>query len=54
VTEAEAVAALDAISGGDNETNHSDADGILLDCVSPAVADAYRRLVERCSWWAHA
>jgi len=50
----EAIAALDAISGQEPEGDHGYADEILLDQVEPAVADAYRRLVDRARWWATA
>jgi hypothetical protein len=59
----ETVAALDAINNpepghkrtwqdGDPEDFHSEADEILLAYVPVEVADAYRRLQERCAWWA--
>ena len=50
----EAVAALDAINSGDPEAAHGEADAILLAAVPPEVAEAYRRLVDRCDWWAAA
>ena len=50
----EAVAALDAIDGGDPDGAHGEADKILLAYVDPSVAGAYERLVERCAWWATA
>jgi hypothetical protein len=43
---------LDAIGGDDPEAAHSAADDLLLACVPTDVADAYRRVAERCRWWA--
>lgn len=54
MTKAEAVAALEAISGGEPEADHGDADGILLAVVPPEVAAAYRALMDRSPWWATA
>jgi hypothetical protein len=52
------VAELDAIyqPGGTNdpEEAHGAADDVLLRAVPAEVAEAYRRLVERCEWWAYA
>lgn len=48
----EAVRRLDALSGGDPEIAHSDADQVLLKVVDPLVLAAYLRVVARCSWWA--
>jgi hypothetical protein len=45
---------LDAISGEDPERAHSAADDVLLSCVPVEVAAAYRRVGERCGWWAAA
>lgn len=50
----EAVAKLDADNGGDGEGAHYNADKVLLATVPPEVADAYRRLMERADFWAHA
>jgi hypothetical protein len=50
----EAIRALDALPGEDPEPEHSAADRILLDHVPMDVAQAYRNLQERCSWWATA
>lgn len=50
----EAVKQIDAMTGGDPEADHSNADNILLDWAPKAVQDAYARLVDRCSWWAYA
>ena len=50
----EAVAALDAISGGDPDGDHGEADRILLSHVHPDVRAAYERLVDRAEWWATA
>lgn len=55
-----AIAALDSIDPDDEEQYegprwvHEDADDILLATVDPEVAAAYRRVVERCRWWAFA
>jgi len=61
---AEAAAQLDSIDPDDDNGWYADeawpgpggahqvADSILLDAADPQVADAYRRLVDRCSWWA--
>lgn len=47
-----AVAALQAIGGGDPEGAHAEADLIVLRAVDPAVAEAYEKLVERAgAWW---
>lgn len=48
-----AVAALDAIGGGDGEHAHAQADQILLGLVPAEVRDAHERLVERAAWWAY-
>lgn len=48
----EAVAALDAIDGGEPEGAHGEADRILRAVVPPEVSAAYGRLVERAAgWW---
>jgi hypothetical protein len=47
-----AVAKLDAMDSSDPELAHQEADLILLDFVPEEIADAYRRLVRRCAWWA--
>lgn len=49
-----AVDAIDALSGEDPEAAHGMADAVLLENVDPRIADAYRRLVKRASWWATA
>lgn len=51
---ADAVKALDAISGDDPERAHSEADEILQAAVYPAVSMAYDRVASRCRWWATA
>jgi len=52
---AEAVAALDALTGtSDPESDHREADQILLRVAPLSVENAYARLVERAAWWAHA
>lgn len=43
---------IDALDASDPERAHGDADEILLDHVDIVVASAYRRLIERCDWWA--
>lgn len=50
----QAVSALQALDGGDSEKDHSAADEILLEMVSPAVRKAYLDLVQRASFWANA
>lgn len=45
---------LDAIDHTDPEVAHGKADDLLLSAVNPSVAAAYRRLMDRCSWWAGA
>lgn len=47
-------AQLDGISGDDPDGAHGEADRVLLAAVHPDVAEAYRRLVRRCEWWATA
>jgi hypothetical protein len=48
----DAVAALNAIRGGDPEGAHSAADLILRRVVAPEVAQAYEDLMERATgWW---
>lgn len=53
-----AIAKLDAIDEHDPEEAHSKADDVLLDLLvylaPPDVSAAYRRLVDRCGWWATA
>jgi len=52
---AEAVAALDALTGtSDPESDHRKAAEILRAVVPASVDDAYSRLVLRADWWAHA
>lgn len=48
------VAALDAILPGDVEHAHGEADDLLLSALPPEVGDAYKRLMDRCAWWATA
>lgn len=43
---------LDTMPEGDPEAAHHMADRLLLQAVHPEIAAAYRRLVERCEWWA--
>ena len=50
--EASAIADLDAIDGSDPNHAHRVADAIILNLVSPAVREAYVRLIERAEWWA--
>ena len=54
MTEDEAIAVLDGLTGQDPEHDHGTADGVLMEMVSPAVREAYDRLVERADWWANA
>lgn len=49
-----AITALDLTDPDDPESAHSRADDVLLEVVPPEVAEAYRRLVRRCGWWATA
>lgn len=50
---AAAVQALDAIDPSHwPDTAHERADQILLAHTHPQIAAAYRRLVDRTSWWA--
>lgn len=51
---AEVIAALDALPTDDCEVAHSEADRLLLQCVSDEVAAAYFRVADRCRWWAFA
>jgi hypothetical protein len=51
---ADAVAALDALPGDDPDVEHHRADHILLAVVPDEVSAAYRRLQDRCGWWATA
>lgn len=43
---------IDELSADDPESAHSMADDVLLANVDPQIADAYRRLMARCRWWA--
>lgn len=52
--DADAVEALDAISGTDPEKHHGEADDVLLEVVHPEVRAAYERLMDRAGWWATA
>lgn len=45
---------IDRLDAEDPEEAHSNADDILLANVDPIIAAAYRRLVDRCRWWATA
>jgi hypothetical protein len=55
MTTAEAVAALDALTGADPEADHDAADAVLLAMVPAKVREAYERLVfDRADWWATA
>lgn len=47
----EAIAKLDALTKGDPEAAHSEADEILLSLVSPSVADAWRNANDRIGFW---
>lgn len=50
--ESDIIERLDAIEPGDPEAAHGAADAILLDAMTPAIRDAYDRLVERVgAWW---
>lgn len=50
----EAIQQLNALSGGDPDGDHGQADKILLAYVPPDMAAAYDRLVDRAAWWATA
>jgi hypothetical protein len=54
LSEAEVVAALDAIEPGDKECAHGDADDLLVIAAPPAVREAYIRAYERLGgfWYA--
>lgn len=52
MTEDEAVAALDALTGDDPEEDHGKADDILKSQIPLAVLAAYVRLEQRARWWA--
>lgn len=67
MTEQEAILALQAIAerklypeqgwSGDPETQHGDADSVLLEYLTttaPAVVAAYGEVRKRCRWWAYA
>jgi hypothetical protein len=61
MTPEEAVAALDVLTGDNPETDHEQADEILLAVVPPEVRAAYARLSgdhyrqeSRTDWWAWA
>lgn len=55
MTAAEAVVALDALTGQDDpERDHSKADEILLAAVPRSVRIAYEGLAKRAKWWASA
>ena len=51
MTEEEAVAALDALTDGDPEGAHGEADNILAEFVPEAVNAAYQRAVQRVGFW---
>lgn len=53
-TPADAVKILEGLSGADPEISHSTADAVLLAMVPKEVADAYRKVLDRCAWWASA
>jgi hypothetical protein len=47
-----AIVKLDKLSGQDPETDHGEADDILLELVHPDVKAAYERLAKsRAIWW---
>lgn len=49
---ADAVAAHDAMTGADPESDHSMSDEILASFAPPEVVAARQRLYDRCAWWA--
>lgn len=53
-TTAEIIEALDAIDPGDPELAHGQADDLLLEAVPAEIRDAYKRVADRCHWWAGA
>jgi len=52
MTAEDAVAALDALPGNDPDSEHGAADTIPLAVVPDEVNAAYKRLQDRCVWWA--
>jgi hypothetical protein len=48
------IARLDAIDTTDPERAHSEADDILLYASDALIAEAYQRVIDRCSWSASA
>ncbi len=56
MTNAEAIALLDALNCDDCERAHSNADSYvlsyLLDNGGKDIVEAYQRVIDRCSWWA--
>jgi hypothetical protein len=57
LTAKEAVTLLDALREGahdDPEGAHAEADNILRAVVPKSVNEAYKRVILRASWWAHA
>jgi hypothetical protein len=54
VTPAEAVAAIDLLTGDDPESSHGALDDILFEFAPPEVQAAATRLFRRCRWWATA
>jgi hypothetical protein len=53
MTEAEAIAKLDAIDGNDIGGAHVDADQVILDLLPPGVQEAYYRVAWRAREWWH-
>ncbi len=52
MTDEEAVAALDALSGQDQGDDHSACDEIVLSTAPRSVQEAVRRLMDRSwGWW---
>ena len=53
-----AINKLETIDGTDPEVAHATADDVLLELLTffapPDVAIAYKRVMDRCDWWATA
>lgn len=42
---------LDSLGSGDNESDHVNAESILLECVHPDIREAYTRARKRIGFW---
>lgn len=54
ITPETAIRRLDKLTGNDSESDHAEADSILLASLPADVRRAYQRLQQRAGWWAHA